>query len=34
VESEWDPVKASINIKKHAVDLDAAIEVLADPTCS
>jgi uncharacterized DUF497 family protein len=31
VEFEWDPVKASRNVEKHAVDFDTAAEIFEDP---
>jgi len=31
VEFEWDPVKASTNVEKHAVDFDTAAEIFDDP---
>jgi uncharacterized DUF497 family protein len=31
VEFEWDPVKASRNVEKHAVDFDIAAEIFDDP---
>jgi uncharacterized protein len=31
VEFEWDPVKASRNVEKHAVDFDTAAEIFDDP---
>jgi hypothetical protein len=31
VEYEWDPVKASRNVEKHAVDFDTAVEIFDDP---
>ena len=31
MEFEWDPVKATGNIEKHAVDFDTATEIFDDP---
>ena len=31
MEFEWDPVKASRNVEKHAVDFDTAAEIFEDP---
>jgi uncharacterized DUF497 family protein len=31
VEFEWDPVKASRNVEKHAVDFVTAAEIFGDP---
>ena len=31
MEFEWDPVKASRNAEKHAVDFDTAAEIFEDP---
>ena len=31
MEFEWDPLKASRNVEKHAVDFDTATEVFDDP---
>jgi uncharacterized protein len=31
VEFEWDPVKASRNVEKHAVDFDTAAEIFDAP---
>jgi uncharacterized DUF497 family protein len=31
VEFEWDLVKASSNVRKHAVDFDTAAEIFDDP---
>jgi uncharacterized protein len=28
---EWDPVKASINVRKHGISFDIALRVFADP---
>ncbi|MGA2708912.1 MAG: BrnT family toxin [Steroidobacteraceae bacterium] len=28
---EWDPAKAAINLRKHAVSFDIAVRVFADP---
>jgi len=28
---EWDPAKAAINLRKHAISFDIAIRVFADP---
>ena len=28
---EWDPVKAAINLRKHAIGFDIALRVFADP---
>lgn len=28
---EWDPAKAAINLRKHAVSFDIAMRVFADP---
>ena len=29
---EWDPAKAAINLRKHAVSFDIAVRVFADPS--
>jgi uncharacterized DUF497 family protein len=31
VEFEWDPLKATGNVEKHAVDFDTATEIFDDP---
>jgi hypothetical protein len=31
VEYEWDPVKASRNVERHAMDFDTAVEIFDDP---
>ena len=31
MEFEWDPLKASRNVEKHAVDFDSAAEIFDDP---
>ena len=31
MEFAWDPVKASRNVEKHAVDFDTAAEIFDDP---
>jgi uncharacterized DUF497 family protein len=28
---EWDPAKAAINLRKHAISFDIAVRVFADP---
>jgi hypothetical protein len=28
---EWDPAKAAINLRKHAISFDIALRVFADP---
>jgi uncharacterized DUF497 family protein len=28
---EWDPAKAVINLRKHAISFDIAVRVFADP---
>lgn len=28
---EWDPTKAAINLRKHAISFDIAVRVFADP---
>lgn len=31
MEFEWDPLKATRNVEKHAVDFDSAAEIFDDP---
>jgi uncharacterized protein len=31
VRFEWDPAKAAINLRKHAISFDIAVRVFADP---